>query len=30
MKPSEFIRIHFDIDQADADFDKALTEFMTP
>jgi len=30
MKAQEFIRLHFDVDEADAEFDKALMEFLTP
>ena len=30
MKAAEFIRLHFDSDEADAEFDKALMEFLTP
>ena len=30
MKALDFIKLNFDVDQADAEFDKALTEFLTP
>ena len=30
MTASEFIRLHFDVDEADAEFDKALMGFLTP
>jgi len=30
MKALDFIKLHFDVDEADAEFDKALMEFLTP
>lgn len=30
MTALDFIKLNFDVDQADAEFDKALMEFLTP
>ena len=30
MTASEFIRLHFDVDEVDAEFDKTLMSFLTP